>query len=448
MSLAQEIVDDLENLQKNLSYASDYLSFCKISEVIKEKRTQEKALPKLESHRMINLHDYISYTQLHVSYKQARKVIKNFELNEVLDTNSFCYLMFNTYRIPGEEINSIIYQISLCEKQRINDMDKIVQQITIAWIIFVVSIYILIVIFFFHLNKRINTIWNLYFKKLSALLPSVKGILINRLSSTHNFIYIEEDRISAKRTSIKFNYWIKYALTTIILVLIAVTISLLFSYVFNYNINQSLVYRKNFIEIPLNRRTSIIRMPFTTIGRLTSNYPLRKICLNYTNFRDQTSEYLVVQNELIRLRKRFYEHEIYSNVPDESWKIIFANFQSDFNFIKLGITSAMAYLRFENFLYWNNQNIYSLANITKFINDCYEMSLCFSEILDKADTATEQVIKENFKNLIIYSVFAMLFVIGVSCVLYLAFFKKEIRLVMCIENSLATLVENESLNTK
>ena len=67
MSLAQEIVDDLENLQKKLPSASDYLKFCKISEVIKEKRNQEKTLPTLESHNLINLFDYIGYTQLHVS---------------------------------------------------------------------------------------------------------------------------------------------------------------------------------------------------------------------------------------------------------------------------------------------------------------------------------------------------------------------------------------------
>ena len=247
ISFAQEIVDDLENLQKKLPAASEYLKFCEISKVIKGNRNQEKTIPTLESHRLINLYDYISYTQLHVSNRQARKVIKNFEFNEVLNTKSFCYLMFNTYRIPGEEINSIIYQISLCEKQRIHDMEQVLQQITIAWIAFVVSIYLLIVIFYFHLSKRINAIWNLYYKKLSALLPSIKGILINRLSSTHNFIYIEEERISAKRALINFNYWIKYALFTSVLVVIAITISLLFTYVFNYNITQSLIYRKNFI---------------------------------------------------------------------------------------------------------------------------------------------------------------------------------------------------------
>ena len=189
-------------------------------------------------------------------------------------------------------------------------------------------------------------------------------------------------------------------------------------------------------------------MPYTTIDQLTSNYPLIRVCLNYTDFRDQTSEYLVVQNELVRLNNRYYDNEIYSNIPDESWKIIFANFQSNYNFMKLGIKSAIAYLRFENFLYWNNQKIYSFANITQFVTDCYRMSLCFSEILKSTDTLTEKVTNENFINLIIYSIFAMLFVVGVSCTLYFAFLKKEIRLVMCIKNSLEILVKSESLNAK
>jgi hypothetical protein len=448
LTLIENTINDLEELKKKLPAAHDYLHFCPVSEITKGSTIPEIKLPKLDSFKKINLHNYITNTQIQVVFKQARKALQSLKEEEIFDAKSICYLIFNSYKIVGEKLLEVVSEISTCEEKRIQEIDNMTKTVIIGWLVSIGSLYVLVVVFYFYLDRRLNIVWNMFFLRLSSFLTSLKGILINRLASTHNFFYLEEERFFTKRASISFNYWIKYALTTSVLVFIALGISLLFIYLFDFHIITSLTYRKSFIEIPLNRRVSLIRMSFTTVNRLSIDYPIRKFCSNYTNFKDQTSEFMKVQKELNRLRNRFAEDKIIKNVPSESWNIIFAEYDSQFNFIKLGITSAMNFLKFESFLYWSNQKIYSFTNITGFLNDCFQMSVNFNDVIKKTDEATDRVVTENFRNLVIFSVLGIFFTVLVSGVLYLWFFRKEIKLLKSIHNSLLLLIESEVLNTK
>jgi hypothetical protein len=189
-------------------------------------------------------------------------------------------------------------------------------------------------------------------------------------------------------------------------------------------------------------------MGYNVMEKVSPNQKIEYSCFNVTNFGSYATEHSKVQNEIIRLRKRFYEKEIIENVPNESWIIIFENFENDEFFIKLGITTAMAFLRFETFLYWTNPKIYSLEMISEYFNDCYQMSKCFSEVLIRTDRSTKDVITENLKSLIIYGISSILFTVFVSILMYYWYFKKEIFAVICIRNTLSYLMENEDSSFK
>ena len=282
-----------------------------------------------------------------------------------------------------------------------------------------------------------------------TVFPFIKGLLMGRLLTTHNYNFLANtEKPRPKKEIENQKFWVYYSLVTLTIVIIGVLVVVLFIYNYGLNIYTSLEYRKNFIEIPLNRRICVVKMPFNVVDKLSPKFKIEYFCNNTSNFGSYLTEHLKVQNELIRLRTRFYEKEIYNNVPSESWKIIFESFESDEDFIKLGITSALTFLRQETFLYWTNPKIYNLTNIANYISTCHQMALCFSEVLLRTENATNKVIDENFRSIIIYAITSIIFQILISIAIYVAYFRKEINNIVSIRQTLLFLLECENKSIK
>ena len=357
--------------------------------------------------------------------------------------------MENSYKLVTEILQNMLFEISVCEKNRINEMNLISFRICFIWLSSIILIYIFNVIYFYKLSNQINFVWKMYFKKSLTSFPLIRGILINRLLTAHSYNYSEDQEKNPSKKNIhNQRFWIRYSLVTLSLVLIAISIVLLFINIFGLKIYISLEFRKSFIEIPLNRRVSVVKMPFNVIDKMSPQYKIESICNNSTDFGSYIIEHLKVQNELIRLRKRFNEKRIKNNVPSESWKIIFENFESDKNFIKLGITSALAFLRQETFYYWTNSKSFQLSDVSEYITDCNKMMLTFNEVLLKTQSSTSKVIDENLKSLVFYALASILFTIIISITLYISYFKKEIEKINFVRDTLSYMIESEEAFSK
>lgn len=342
-----------------------------------------------------------------------------------------------------------VTNICNCEEIRINEMKSSTIRICIIWLALIVFLYICIGLFYVRLDTKINFIWTTFHKKVMITLSFKKAALLNRLSTIHNYSFLEDlEKTRIEKKSIHHNYWLRYSLATIILVFIATIIFILFTFVFGSNIYTSLKYRKSFFDIPINRRTNVLKMAYNVIDRLDDENKIESICFNITNFEGYDKEKYEVNEEFERIRAKFRSSKINSNVPLESWNMIFDSIDTSEFFIRKGLSAALAYLKNEAMLYLNNPGFYSIQDIKEFFNDCYQMALLFDDVLDKNELATSRSINDNFLSLLIYAGSSITIIFVVFFLIYFAYFKKEILIISSINNTLSYLLEYEEKISK
>ena len=271
-----------------------------------------------------------------------------------------------------------------------------------------------------------------------------KAALLNRLSTIHNYSFAEDfEKAHFKKKSIHHNYWLRYSLTTLLIVIMGTIIFLLFTFIFGSNIYTSLNYRKIFFEIPINRRINVLKMAYNVINKLDNDIKIELTCFNITNFEGYNREEFKVNQEFDRIKAKFKSKDIKSNIPSESWNIIFGSIDAGEYFIKKGLSAALTYLKYEASLYLNNPNIYNIRDISEFFNDCYQMALYFENVLEINEAATSKAIDQNFSNLLIYASSSILIIFIVFFLIYFIYFQKEILIITSINNTLSSLLEYE-----
>jgi hypothetical protein len=170
--------------------------------------------------------------------------------------------------------------------------------------------------------------------------------------------------------------------------------------------------------------------------KVNKNFSISSQCGKVTNHGSLSTEFLLIVNELKRLRERFYEDQIYGNLPEESWKIIFAKIENQEFFTQHGISSALAYLRFEALNYGSNPKIYSFKDLRTFFQECLEMSKCSSLIIKKNDEVTQQVISEKFSNFLSFLAIFIVISLLASWLFVIPFFKKDVKVVELIDENM------------
>ena len=338
----------------------------------------------------------------------------------------------------------MIHIVGACEQKRIEHMIQASERICFIWLSSIILFYICTVVYYYKLSQSINCVWDFYFKKTLTTFPLIKGLLVNRLHSIHNYNYIEEsDKILSKKSYQYKKFWIKYSLITISLVLIAVLIVILFIFIFSKNIYTSLDYKNNFIEIPLNRRIYASKIPFSIINKLNPKFNIESMCNNKSNFGSYSTELIEVENELSRLRSKFYKKDIFDNIPSDSFSDIFYSYSSNENFIKLGTSAALTYLMHESFVYWNNEDLFKLENLTKFLQDSYQMTLCYDRVVVQTEDSTNRIIENNFINLVAFVAASIFFIISTSFFVYFGYFKNEKLKIIYVKKMICYLLDCE-----
>ena len=167
--------------------------------------------------------------------------------------------MENSYEQVSGHLQKMLMNLSLCEKNRIQEMSLVSNRLCFIWISSIIFLYLCIVFYYYKLSQKINFTWKIYFRKSIIAFPFIKGLLINRLLTTHNFSFLADtEKLQSKKTFKDHKFWVRYSLVTLAVVIVGVLIVILFVYNYGLNIYISLEYRKNFIEIPLNRRICVL----------------------------------------------------------------------------------------------------------------------------------------------------------------------------------------------
>ena len=155
-----------------------------------------------------------------------------------------------------------------CEQSRISQMKVSTIRSCMIWLFSIAFLYLFICLFYTRLNRKLNFIWITYHKKIMSTLSFKKAALLNRLSTIHNYSFAEDfEKAHFKKKSIHHNYWLRYSLTTLLIVIMGTIIFLLFTFIFGSNIYTSLNYRKIFFEIPINRRINVLKMAYNVINK-------------------------------------------------------------------------------------------------------------------------------------------------------------------------------------
>ena len=326
-----------------------------------------------------------------------------------------------------------VEKITVCEKNEITKRESLSFKIFYSLISVASACYILIFYVIILVNKRLNLIWNKFITRMKEISPKLKSSAVNRLELTHNYIYVDNiEEHKSKRKIHKKNYIIKYSLITCTLIIIPIIFLILFSKLYFTDISKALTFRKDFIEIPINRRICAIKLCYNTMEKLSKEYQIAGQCGGYTNHGSLQAELMITANELKRLRDRFYEKKIYDNLPSDSWQIIFAKIENDVYFTQHGISPALAYLKYEAFNLGFNQKLYTFKDLRLFFHDCLEMSKCSSLIIDKNGKITQNMIDAKYSEYIMFICLFAFLCLAAPAFLVRKGLQEDLKIIECI----------------
>ena len=297
--------------------------------------------------------------------------------------------------------------------------------------------YLIILYAIVIVHRRVNLVWAVLSERIKDIASNLKPSAIKRLAEIHNYTYVERILEATADKPLKSkNYIIKYCLVTSFLIIAPLLFLVTFSEIYFTQISTAIYFRKDFIEIPINRRICAIKLCYNTMEKLTKDYSLIDQCGGFTNHASVQKEFFIVIDELKRLRDRFYEDKIYKNLPSESWEIIFAKIDKDAYFTQHGISSALAYLKFEALNYGLNPKIYSFKDLKMFFEECVEMSTCSTLIIEKNNAITAAIVKEKFDGFTAFLLIFILLCAFIPIFIIIPFVKRDTKTLETIEEIL------------
>ena len=350
----------------------------------------------------------------------------------------------------SSQVIRAVEKITICEKNEIIKRENLSFKIFYSLISVASACYLLIFYVIILVDKRLNLIWTKFITRMKEVSPNLKSSAITRLELIHNYIYVDSIEESKSKNKIhKKNYILKYSLITCFLIIIPIVFLILFSKLYFAEVSKALTFRKDFIEIPINRRICAIKLCYNSMEKLSKEYQMAAQCEGYSNHASLQIELVIIANELKRLRDRFYEKDIFNNLPSASWQIIFAKIDNDVYFTQHGISSALAYLKHEAFNFGFNPKLYTFKDLRLFFHDCLEMSKCSSLIIDRNENITQNMINEKYSEYLIFICMFALLCVAAPVFLIRNGLHEDLEVIECIGEGLkgfGNLEKDKSLN--
>lgn len=283
-----------------------------------------------------------------------------------------------------------------------------------------------------NLHKKSTQVWESFIKIVNFHEGSIKQRIITRLTSIHTYQIPEDsEKKFKKRENFFHNFFFRYTVATFPLLLISSGVCILFYYGFYTEISNLLAFRIEFLNIMVNRRICFIKVAYYTMEIVAKDNMIQNKCLDITMDSDPNSKLLQLNEELAELRRVFNKKNLAGYLPEDSYNLIFKEFESDTNFLKLGTSPAFAYFRFESLFYSSNGSS-KFSEMEKYFSEISEMADSFRVIFDIVDRSSLDMIWQKFDIIMTYFILTLVFCSILVLKIYLPYLTKKSKIIKYI----------------
>lgn len=277
---------------------------------------------------------------------------KNLISKKMYDENLF-YIIYNGFRVSMYELEKAFNGLNECEVQRTNDMNYIVTYLTIFGSVLFSVLFLILSVSILVLNRKQSAVWGLLILKIKDNYKAIKVNILNRLARVHNNTDYDalEDSLP-DNDGFSINHSIKYLIIVSSLILIIAFFYLSFYFIFYDKILEYLLFRLNFLNSMVNRRTKLTQASYFSLEIIANNknQNLAHRFSNFTIFPEPEVLFEKLNNELSVISQVFLNPIYKKNTPKNVWVLINDRFENSNSILKYGISPAYSVIKDESLM--------------------------------------------------------------------------------------------------
>ncbi|OMJ65764.1 hypothetical protein SteCoe_37652 [Stentor coeruleus] len=411
------IIEDLNTLNSQISKDYDQWSYCPFSQIIKESIVdvwfQETKNTMIKENLVDIVNDVVC---------NAKEMEKNLVSKKLYEENLF-YILYNGFRVSMHELEKAFNGFNKCEVQRTNDMNYMVTYLTIFGSVLFSVLFLILSASIFVLNKKQSAIWGLLIVKIKENYKTIKGNILNRLTRVHNntdYDALEDNLTTKDRFSI--NHSIKYLLIVSSLILIITFFYLSFYFIFYNKILEYLLFRLDFLNVMVNRRTKLTQASYFSLEIIANNknQDLANRFSNFTIFPEPEMLFEKLITELSGISQVFLNPSYKKNTPKNVWILINDKFENSNPILKYGISPA-----YKSLMLIDLKDKLEYADMGSYFNDINDVIDSFENINPITDQALKNKVLDEFYLLMVFDILAAFVLISLCLFIYKVYFTRE-----------------------
>lgn len=368
---------------------------------------------------------------------------KNLISKKMYDENLF-YIIYNGFRVSMYELEKAFNGLNECEVQRTNDMNYIVTYLTIFGSVLFSVLFLILSVSILVLNRKQSAVWGLLILKIKDNYKAIKVNILNRLARVHNNTDYDalEDSL-ADKDSFSINHSIKYLIIVSSLILIIAFFYLSFYFIFYDKILEYLLFRLNFLNSMVNRRTKLTQASYFSLEIIANNknQNLAHRFSNFTIFPEPEVLFEKLNNELSGISQVFLNPIYKKNTPKNVWVLINDRFENSNSILKYGISPAYSVIKDESLMLIDLKDKLEYSDIGGYLKDINDVIDSFENINPITDKALKNKVLDEFYLLVVFDILAALVLIGLCAFIYRIYFSKEKKEIDYIKSVLRIIPE-------
>lgn len=368
---------------------------------------------------------------------------KNLISKKMYDENLF-YIIYNGFRVSMYELEKAFNGLNECEVQRTNDMNYIVTYLTIFGSVLFSVLFLILSVSILVLNRKQSAVWGLLILKIKDNYKAIKVNILNRLARVHNNTDYDalEDSL-ADKDGFSINHSIKYLIIVSSLILIIAFFYLSFYFIFYDKILEYLLFRLNFLNSMVNRRTKLTQASYFSLEIIANNknQNLAHRFSNFTIFPEPEVLFEKLNNELSVISQVFLNPIYKKNTPKNVWVLINDRFENSNSILKYGISPAYSVIKDESLMLIDLKDKLEYSDIGGYLKDINDVIDSFENINPITDKALKNKVLDEFYLLVVFDILAALVLIGLCAFIYRIYFSKEKKEIDYIKSVLRIIPE-------
>ncbi|OMJ73654.1 hypothetical protein SteCoe_27615 [Stentor coeruleus] len=402
---------------------SSDLEYCPESALIKDNTISQWLDPKSKILSYSNINNLIQ-----ASAKNTEKIYMKLIKNDYNFNSEMFFLIFNSLKSSLFEVKNAYNNLQLCDHQKVNNISESSSMIMIGCSIAILALFISLVIIASLLSKDISKIMQFFLGKAKENYPSMRLCILDRLYNQHNVLDADSDiEKHGHRSNIVLKTSRNYIFIALATVLTCLICFIVFYYYFIVQIQNSMIFRIDFLNTMGNRRSKMVQLSYMTL-EILANEQDQELCLRYGDFcyfPEFKSMFTQLNIELRLLRQKLHGRLYKIYTPQSVWDMLYKSTDLQYGIFSKGLSQGLTLLRRETYFLIQMEKTLSFQDFEYYFKQLKEGIDSFKWIIPVTDNAIKDAVNTKVIDLVYFNVGLGVFFIVIYLFGLRRFFNRE-----------------------